>query len=363
MNDLEENQESISGYNFCSIGGIICGVCQYPVCCNVCPVRAILDHEKGNKEHGNKTSLDDRRSLGVAFEKYAARLANDIVTKLPNRIEARMIVCREIESATTFPYCSECSTLVVDARLHKNKLHATYCHGTQVGHASKYWKKKQPKVILANFDVYDHNNYCPKVWEKIQLELHKQKKVLPQLNIGTQMLQDILSKQNLVFEQTEELVCRIDHSKSPDLWILRAGWDEYLCGYNASDIHGASKLVDDNDGRNETSILKKFSNNFIEMVQQLRKVPSSHQMFYEIERRPFAIYPNAPYRLSRDDTYEKYVAIIISMLRVVIRVWKYQSNLNASMVRKYPKIQFTDRQKKRYNRFMMIPTINKNVLS
>jgi hypothetical protein len=162
---------TMSDYNPCPIGGLVCLPCNYSLQTYDGYIKEIAKHERNNENHPVKREYPERLTLTRALQKYNDDLAERIVTALPNQVMARDIILAEINPMSTFKYCTECSLIVYDVKFHKSKSHMKWCKDDCDGYASKYWTKKNPRVLPSTFTMNDISLLSASLQESI-LSIH-----------------------------------------------------------------------------------------------------------------------------------------------------------------------------------------------
>ena len=329
-------------YRNCLIGGIICNICKYPV--NLMPdtnvAKEISRHEEKNKNHPSKTKLEQRQQIGRDFELFCGNLAHCIVKEYPNQHEARSVVLQYMEPLSRYRYCTECKIVVADQYKHKGKRHLTFCHQHANGYMSRYWTVKEPKILDEIFDPFLPINYCFSFRKAMEAEFDNQRKIAPNGGDDIGTLRHILTEQRALVKAHQETVRLevVDIRKCPNLWVHRTQWFNYLNNYDATKIYQfintqVNKIL-------ETTIQDHIK----QMVLDLRMIPSTHQMFFEVERRSGSphLEPNKPFSLVQNSTYDRYISELIRPIRIIFKIYGHQNTLTDTT---YPVVQFTDRQK------------------
>lgn len=350
-------------YYFCFAGGIVCKICQYPIPNTEAHIfNNIRRHEKKNKQHQNIISSDNsRREIEQNFKNEMMLLVNSVFNKLPDIDEARKVLTPFLEPEQFYPYCSapECCMLVHNKRTHKKKEHVRYCTNLGKGYSTKHWHTNSPKILPIAFTFEDKSNFCSTFWDLLQLKLQQN---IPTLCTSTsedassstklQIYDKLLvEQQNDVDVHNGQLVLQpVAQEKNPNLWIERAGWDSYLKGFKAIDLYNATTASTYCNDTISESALKLMENSLIKSIytaiHKVLTIHRTHQIFLEVERRPFQPFPKKPFNVAkRKNTWVRYIQEIQTIFRVVMRVYMYKNNDQMSNEAKtYPDIIYTSRQ-------------------
>jgi superfamily II DNA helicase RecQ len=364
----ENINTTLMGYNFCPVGGIICSVCCYPISEIEDHVKILGKHEKRSKSHHSTLSLQDRKKIAAAFKEFIKKLASQILSALPNEDKARTILFLYCDDPKNFPFCTDlsCNKLVHCKIKHHSKQHISSCDKEQPGIKSKYWTKRQPKILSPTFSFKDKNNFCSDLWKAISDGQNQAQSLHQPDESKFQVYQHLLSKQEQQFTQQDQNITmqNIGVNKNADLWLNRTGWGNYFMGCLATDICNATKAFDtDNDVIN-IILEKNFETEVNRIIDYVRNINPLHQIFHEIERRPKKAYPNKPFRPPSAKTYMRYVSTMKMVLRVIIRVYNYQDTYddNLHLNRMYPLMPFSTEQKEIIDKLKAHPDRNENYI-
>ena len=329
-------------FKFCLIGGIVCSSCNYPIASNEGYKKEIHKHEKSSKKHNNTTTLDQPSKVLLIsrFNEYVGTIAKQVVLALPDVDIARNIILAEIgTSRNQYKYCTECKVLVFDTKVHRSNSHITLCKDDGWGYASKYWTKKNAKVIPDAFSLDDESCFCAAFNDAIKKELQIQRKTLVLNDTKVQAFSNYLLLQQQAFNQTDDSISMqcMDINKNPDLWLRRTGWDDYMKDFNAHSIYETTSIFDKNIEPLCSQLETNLKIELNECIRNVRSIKSIHQIFHEVERRPHKTYPNKPFQIPSGETCNRYVSTICMIIRVIIRVYNYQKNHDGGQS-KYPNI-------------------------
>jgi superfamily II DNA helicase RecQ len=335
-------------YDFCPIGGIVCLDCKYPIKTHDGYVKEVAKHERNNNNHGDVLNYEARVALLQAFQSYNNELAKRIVTALPDKVMATNIILEEIDAVKSYNYCTECRALVYDSKLHKSNTHVKWCKEKRDGYASKYWTNKNPRILPSTFTLDDISHLSTALQEALRNEIRRQNKMsLFDVSITDRKslaYKQLLFNQEAVFFQQDECIALrcIEVNKNPDLWLLRTGWDNYLKGFTASDIHKITIPFDATTEEHHMQLEINFAQAVKDQVGYVRNIDRLHQIFYEVQRQPNKPYPSKPFLVPSDTTYERYISDIRMIFRIIVRVFDHQKHDSIST--KYPNISFSKQQ-------------------
>ena len=353
-------------YKFCPIGAIVCTLCGYPIPFTQNDyVKALGRHETQSK-HVIKSSVADRRDIVRKFELYIDQLSDKIVAA-SNEDAARSILQQELVGPSNFPFCNheKCKKLVFNKRLHCSKKHVSFCNTEAIGFASKFWVNLQPKVLAENFAVTESTadnfaetestNFCHQLLKALGSKHSKH---------GSSFIDDILKEQRQKFNNDESSIVLnvVDPTKNPNVWVMRACWDEFLNGYNAVDIFDATLPF---ENRSMFDLIEnKFAKAITDSISDLRKISRSHQIFTEIERRSGMPYPTKPFQLPSNESCKRYLNEYRIITRIILRLYdtNYGVQEEANATNNYPKVFFSDRQKIAVQKLIADATNIKNCL-
>lgn len=303
-------------YNFCPIGGVVCSSCNYPLQKYDGYIKEIAKHERNNNNHAVVQSYEERLTLTSAFQKYNDDLAERIITALPNQILARDIILAEINPLSIYKYCTECSIIVYDVSKHKSNKHVRSCTDNCNGYASKYWTKKNPRILPCTFTMNDIGLLSTSLQESIQKEMRKQNK-LNVLNglVAEEKLtiyKQLNTEQENRFAQNDEniIIRHIEVNKNADLWLSRTGWATYLEGFTAPAIHEVTRPFNVVDEQMYVQLETNLVLAVKDRIEYVRRIDSIHHIFYTVQRRPNRPYPSKPFQVPSDSSYERYLSSI-----------------------------------------------------
>jgi ribosomal protein L9 len=334
----------MSDYKPCPIGGLICTKCCYPV---QPTEKGIQNHEitsvkcvVSKHETGSRTTSVDRKRIiddyNVFMKDLATKVADD-VNKMKNFISGRRL----------YWYCTKCEIMIFDKNIHKSGKHGKFCEAKRYGYASLYWSKKEPVILDDNFTIDDDNsigineNFHNEILKCKQQQQSDQQQLQQQNNILTFHQQ--MHEQEMLFREVEQTVIldSTDQTKSPNLWVQRCGWDEYLKTYDAISIYEMTQKTDVTaiyEKQLETSILHSIS--YIKTT-----FPLSHHIYFEIHRRADekVKFPTRPYRIKPEKTNRRYIGYYKIILRIIIKIDNYYNeSRDSDTVPEYPRIYMSD---------------------
>ena len=345
-------------YDCCIIGGIICSCCKYPIATHDGYRKEISKHERSSKKHSSVLDYNNRCNVVKTFMTTIDEIAHRVVSLLPNENAARNVILEYIDtSTTTYKYCEKCAALVFNPK-HKSNSHMTSCKTEGSGYASKFWLKKNPKIIPSTFSMHDLSLFCAPFVDAIRKELNLQGKQIPVIynnDCKVEALSKLINDQQQKFAQNENSIALqcIEIDMNPDLWLVRTGWNNYLNGFTASVIHNTTKAFHDDNEQLYRQMEQNLESELNESVQYVRNMDRLHQIFHEVERRPNTTYPNKPFRIASVTAFTRYVCTIRMLFRIIIRTYNYQK-YHESEQRDYPRINFT------HDHSMIIEMIQRN---
>jgi hypothetical protein len=373
---MSNSNELSSIYKFCPIGGIVCSLCRYPVKITEGLVKGIYKHEKDSNNHSVLLDHDKRVTIVLQFEEYMNDLAKCVVNALPNETAAKQIVLDQInQTSQQYPYCSICDKLVMCKYMHNSKKHSSSCKDSFYGYISKIWTKKEPKVLSTDFSLDNKNIFCPTLHDSINTELLQQRKSVARdaANQDTrlQAFRQMTAEQDQFFNDNENgtILHQNNFEKNPDLWLERTGWDDYFNGFQACHIYNVTAQFKTDSEQLEIKLEQSLVEAVQEKTKYVRRLSRLHLILYEIQRRPYTIYPRRPFRLPTEKSVDRYINTIRTIFRVIVRIYNYQSttiveagDFNDSSL-KYPYMNFTKAQKTAIRSVISAPDIKENYIT
>lgn len=360
-------------YRSCPISGIVCILCQYPVpnVRSTIPLN-IAAHEQKNKMHTSGvffcTTEKNRTKIEKDFECEMQLIVDRVTLMLPDIDAARSEFTSFLGRENSYPFCSAigCQCLVHCKKLHKSKQHISYCKTYQRGYMSKFWLKKQPRVVPVDFSFDQKSHFCGTFWKLLQLKLTKPQ-LLPLLHnevnndststSTSQIYDELQSEQQECYDsyQKQLQLSPINHQKYPNLWLRKAGWDYYLKDFLPVDIYNTTISFNDTPSEAPLKAMEiTLKKSILHVIDTLLTIPCHHHIFLEVERRPSEPFPSKPFNVAmRPNSWLRYIRQIQTIFRVVLRLYIYNKfddtnveddSTGSAHTSKYPVVSFTVRQ-------------------
>ena len=321
---------------------VICTICQYVVKVKSTTLYVALNrHERQNANHPTPHGEDERKAIVTQLQHQIKEVSlslwnlciND--TALANEFLLQYLSLPPEQ----YMFCNICEVLVKDRHHHKRGQHSTSCLEVKMGYKILNWEKKDPNIVPFPINIDDQSIFGDMFrveWCAI-INAQKNDEHISTIDSTVQQITEddniadtaeqialdaILIEQNQRFQDDpiNQIIPIHDHYAEPNLWLIRAGYDQHLQELNMVDLFNVASLDLQENEVDISRIWSRIKTITDNAIVYSKSIDRSNLVLMEVKRidiRP----SNKPFNPSlKLETWDKYIRMLKKVITVIFRL-------------------------------------------